>query len=315
MQTPPADVQQPPKVTPLEVALLALQEAYDLDAEPGPEPLLRPEDRPAYRWMRACMREDLPGNPFPMGGPAFVEAEALRAFLALPPDKALEALPGLKMREAGSPFALWRWGQRLARKGILAGASRRAFENKVLASPGTLSQGYALRHALCHALAEGDETRLGALRARVPQGQEDVFTSFQAAFGLLGARLPVLRLWTLPGAAAEEVELGREGGALWICPYQGPGLPALPTGTTWIIPTRQGEQDEREPQLRGHAIEEARALGGLLETANRTARLAASRGPFERLGLVHFPILITFDGQGRVQRIRMGDAAPGEPGR
>ena len=49
-------------------------------------------------------------------------------------------------------------------------------------------------------------------------------------------------------------------------------------------------------------------------TAYATAWLAPSRADFERLGLVHFPIFLRFDAEGRLQEVRMGDAAPKEPG-
>ena len=55
------------------------------------------------------------------------------------------------------------------------------------------------------------------------------------------------------------------------------------------------------------------ADSGVFLTYWRPARFAASRPAFEKLGLLWFPILITLDGKGAIQSIRMGDAAPERP--
>ena len=93
----------------------------------------------------------------------------------------------------------------------------------------------------------------------------------------------------------------------------GESLPALPQDVAWIIPSQHGAQDNREARLEGEAGAEARALAARLGAAGRQAWFAASRRPFEVFGLVHFPILIELDGERRIRRILMGDAAPDRP--
>ncbi len=315
----PQDAPRPPvKTFTLEAASARVLDAFDLGDPLEPEVPVAPKDRPSYRWLRACATAPAskpPHNPFSPNSAAFKEAEALRAFLALPKAEAMAKLPKLSTEEWGTHLALWRWGKALSRKGALSKAERQAFEDRLLVSSGPdLTQGYALRHALCFALAEKDEPRLGALRTRVPEGQEPLYKGFQAAYGLLGLPLPALRLWTLPGRQAEDVFLGKTGADVWMCPAEPGPLPALPPGTQWVIPAQEGDQNALEPQLHPHAEAEAKALEARLSPAGRQAYFAASRSPFEKLGLVHFPILLRFDAQGQLSEIRMGDAAPKEAG-
>jgi hypothetical protein len=311
-------VKRPKARITLRDAVWDLFNAYDLGEPLPPEPALPAKERAAYRWLRAAATAPAgkaPADPFPARSASHKEAESLRGFLALPTAEALRRLPTLPLQEPGSQLALWRWGQALTRRGEFTRIQRRTFEDRLLEGPGVdLLQGYALRHALCFALAEKDEARLADLRAKVPEGQEPIFKGFQSAFGLLGGFMPPTRLWLLPGGEAQDLSLGREGAPVWIAPPGEGDLPPLPPGTTWVIPSLSGGQDSAEPRLVVPLAAEAQPLATRLGAARRTALFAASRTPFERLGLVYFPILMRFDGQGRVLDIRMGDAAPTEPG-
>lgn len=298
-------------------AAIALLEAYDAGRGMPQAPALRPADQAAYRWLRACAQAragEPPANPFPKG-PLQAEAEALRAFWALPPEQAVARLPQLRTEALGTGLALWRWGKALTRKGRLPRAAREAWEDRLLAGPAVdLVQGYALRHALCFALATRDEARLTALRDRIPADQEALYTLAQAAFGLLGNPLPPVRLWTLPGLRLEDRSLSGLGATrLWMAPYEG-ALPRVPPGCAWVVPTLGGMALPQDAQLDHVSAAEAGPVAQALAAAHRTAWLAPSRADFERLGLVHFPILLRFDGEGRLTELRMGDAAPEEPG-
>ena len=85
-------------------------------------------------------------------------------------------------------------------------------------------------------------------------------------------------------------------------------------GCAWIVPTLGGMARPGDAQLDEVSAAEAAPVVKALEAAHRQAWLAPSRADFERLGLVHFPILMKFDAEGRLAELRMGDAAPEEPG-
>ncbi len=309
--------QAPAPKMPFHRAAIALLEAYDAGRSLPPVPALAKGDLPRYQWLRACATAKgghLPENPFPPG-PAHLEAEAFRGLAKLPPAEAIARLAELKVKELGTWMGLWRWGKTHARTGAWDRAQRRVWEDRLLAGKGLdLVQGYALRHALCFALAEKDEARLGALRGVVPEEQEELYTVAQTLFGHLGQPLPPVRLWSLPGLRHEDRALGALGGnRVWIAPFERT-LPRIPPGCTWVVPTLGGMADPADATLDEVSITEAAPVITALEKARAAAWLAPSRADFERLGLVHFPIFLRFDAEGRLQEVRMGDAAPREPG-
>ncbi len=313
----PAPKATPRRVMTFQQAAIALLEAYDAGRLMPPAPALPKADQPAYRWLRACTQAKaghLPENPFP-AGPAREEAEAFRALVALKPADATARLPQLKIREMGTWMGLWRWGKSQVRTGAWDQAQRRVWEDRLLAGKGLdLIQGYALRHALCFTLAEKDEARLGALRSMIPEEQEELYTVAQTLFGHLGHTLPQVRLWSLPGLRHEDHTLAQLGGnRVWIAPFEG-ALPRIPPGCTWVVPTLGGMADPTDATLDDVSAAEAAPVLKVLEKAHASAWLAPSRADFERLGLVHFPIFLRFDAEGRLQEVRMGDAAPKEPG-
>lgn len=312
----PPSLQAPPpeaKTMPLAQAEDLVLAAYD-EGRPLPEPKVAPADAPALAWLRALAGQGPEGNPFPPGTAAHAEAEAWLAFLKLPPAAQPASLQGLSTTLTGTQLGLWRWGQAAAFAGRLTPAQRRAFEDRLAESPAPGLRGYALRHALCHALAGREEDRFVQLRQRYDFIEEELFRSFQRLFSLLDGPAPALRLHVLPGLAYSDTTLSALGKRrIWMTPAAEGPLPALPPDVAWIVPSLLGAQDPREPRLEGEAGAEASDLDRRFASAGRKAWFAASRKPFEAYGLVHFPILIELDAKGLIRDIRMGDAAPGSP--
>jgi hypothetical protein len=295
----------------------ALLEAFDWGQALPVPPKLRGPAAVHYRWLRAAASFDpahgLPADPF-AAGRGREEAEALRRLLRAPKNQVGRALKALSIHESGTALALWRWGRVQVRQGRFDGELRRIWENRLLVAGPGMTRGYALRHALCWALAEQDEARFADLRSSVDSTSEGILTDFQRLFGLLGGPSPVLRLWALPALDYHDLRLDQlTGSRTWICPVEGAALPELPADTSWIIPSTSGGLDEREANLSGPPLAEGKALAERLRAAGRTAFFAPSRTAFEALGLAWFPILIDLDPKGGIRAIRMGDAAPERP--
>lgn len=308
--SPPAQIQ---KAKPAAEAEEALLEAFDL-GRPLPPFRAGPVK---LRWLGAAATFEpsgaLPADPFPPG-PAHREAAALRALSLKPPSEWAARFATLPLRQPGTALALWRWGQAQRRAGRMDTPTRQAWEDRLLVGGPPMTRGYALRHALCWALAERDESRFATLKTRFARDAEALVGGFQRLFGWFGTTSPVLRLWTLPGLEYQDVRLDQLGATrLWICPVEEGPLPSLPPGTAWIIPSAEGVQDPRSPNLEEGTQREGQALAERLRATGRSAQFAPSRAGLERLGLAWFPILVELDGQGAVQALRMGDAAPKEP--
>jgi hypothetical protein len=313
MQTPPAIVTPSPSRQEAESALL---EAFDWGRSLPPAPKLKGMAALEDQWLRAAATfdpaHDLPVNPF-AGGQRRREAEALRRLLKTPKDQIASGLKALPMHESGTALALWRWGQVQVRTGFFDAGLRRIWEDHLLRTGPALTRGYALRHALCWALAEQDEARFSSIRSAVGDGSTDT-QGFQRLLGLLGGPSPVLRLWALPGLDYRDLRLDELGGSrVWICPVEDGPLPEIPAGTSWIIPSASGGLDEREASLPESLLSEGKSLAARLQPAGRSASFAPSQAAFERLGLVWFPILIELDAKGAIRSVRMGDAAPAKP--
>ncbi len=312
-QIPPTIVSPAPTSQDAESALL---EAYDWGRPLPPAPKLKGMEAVEYQWLRAAATFDpqgLPASPFATGR-GRREAEALRHLLKAPKDQIGSALKALPIRESGTALALWRWGQVQVRNGYFDAKLREFWEDRLLGTGPVLTRGYALRHALCWALAEQDEARFSSLRFVANATSEDILKGVQRLFGLLGGPSPVLRLWALPALEYGDLRLDQLGGSrTWICPLEDRPLPEIPTGTSWIIPSASGGLDERDAILSGLLMNEGQALADRLRRAGRTAFFAPSRAAFENLGLTWFPILIELDSKGAIRAIRMGDAAPEKP--
>ncbi|HTL98883.1 MAG TPA: hypothetical protein VL181_08765 [Holophagaceae bacterium] len=278
----------------------------DLDAGLAftPPKGLADEDQAAFRWLRDAAQwqrgAQAPAARFPKGGAADREAQAWRSFLAGGGGDPAR----LPLHLSGSRLLLWEWMRDRDRHRPLPAAERRALEDRLLDGGPPAIKGWALRHALCFAVAGRDTARFSALKARHGESAPDTFTSVQALFGLLDGPSPIFRLWQLPGLAYRDVALKDLGPRrVWICP---PG-PPVPEGAAWIIPSQTGDQNDREVALSSEMKTEAEALSA---AAGRPAWFAASRSAWEASGLQWFPILIELDKDGNLASVRMGDAAP-----
>jgi len=315
VQTPPALVAPPPRAIRQQEA--ELLEAFDWGTPLPPAPALQGPAALSLAWLQAAATFDpaagRPRIPF-RAGALRREAEALNGLLALPQARVAAGLKALPLQAAGTALALWRWGRLQVRTGAFDPTLRRLWENRLLAAGPPLIRGYALRHSLCWALREQDEARFTELRSLTPPGLEDTLKGFQRLFGSLGAPSPLLRLWTLPGLDYQDLRLDELGTLrTWVLPAEDGPLPAIPAGTSWIIPSATGSLEAREASLSESLRAEGEALATRLRAAGRTARFAPSRASFEQLGLSWFPILIELDGGGNIRSILMGDAAPAKP--
>ncbi|HNX95394.1 MAG TPA: hypothetical protein PKL14_09555 [Holophaga sp.] len=307
-----------------------LFEAYDLRDGLGDGPFdfaqqpwaasVRPADRPSLRWLAAAFAPGVPANPFRKGDKAWAEADSIGALLNSPEGQWPDRVKAQGLKEAGSRLAFWRWGQRRVRAGAFQPELRRAWEDRLLAAarPGELLFGYALRHALCFALAEADEGRLTQIKERWDGASSQTILAFQRAFALLGAPSPRFRVWRLPEMLPVDStlgEMGQESGGkrVWIAAAPKDGLPELASGTTWLVPTVDGAQPEEQDSLLEPSLSEARILSERLSKAKRSALLAPVSKPFENCALMFFPILVDLGDGGVVRRIQMGDAALAAP--
>ncbi|BDU78419.1 TonB C-terminal domain-containing protein [Mesoterricola sediminis] len=281
-----------------DLVLGALEEGAAL-----PPPPAASTDPAALAWLRAAAGPGRPRNPFRPGTDRWREAEAVRR-LASAPDPA-RALADLPLTLDGSGLAVWRWG----RAAGAAPALRRLWEDRILGAPvAGLLRGWALRHALCFALAEADRDRFTALREAWGEDAPGDFLGFQRAFALLGAPTPMFRLWSLPGLDYRETDLrGLGGEAFLITPFRGEA-PAPGEGQ-WILPVEEGRLGGFPVSLPGQAMERARDLAARMAAAGREGWLLPGEEPLQAWGLVLFPVRIRLAPDGTVRSIRMGDAA------
>lgn len=312
---PPPAIQEPPPATPSQNAEEALLEAYDW-GQPFPKmPRLQGAAALSYQWLRTALAFDPlgppPRNPFTAGS-RHQEVQALLALLKQPGGGSAKALKSLPLKSAGTAVVFWRWGQSQVQGGAFQQSQRRAWEDRLMTAGPPLTRGYALRHALCWALAEQDEDRFTELRSLADPAAEDIVTGFQRLFGLLGGPLPALRLWTLPGLEYQDEALS-SARRIWLYPLEEGPLPVVPDGTTWIIPSQVGAQNERDATLETSTQKEGEALADRLRNEGRQAWFAPSRPALEHLGLVWFPALLELDAKGNLTSIRMGDAGPRRP--
>ncbi len=305
LQAPPVGPE--PGYTQAEAELL---DHMDLGEPFGAEPLLSGRDQLAYRWLKAAATWKpgrVPVEAFPPATLEHREAEAMRAFLA-GPLPSLAQIDKMSLRLGGSRLLLWRWMK--ARKPRLAAPLRRAVEDRLAAQGADILRGWALRQALCFALAERDSARFGQLKQSYGAQSRDLFAGFQSLFAMLDGPSPVLRIWQLPGLEYQDSGLGDLGASrVWVAPFEAPP----PEGAAWIIPSATGLMGARDSQLPDKLKAEAQELSKRLEGMGRKAFFAASAQEWERQGLSFFPILLQLDAEKRITGIQMGDAAPGRP--
>lgn len=316
---PPPVVQAAKSWVPLDEAVDQVMQ--DFDADDLALPLWNPEvaraDKPSLRWLRSAALSEIPENPFRKGTAAFAEASALLTLLKADRTQVETTLSAFQFQEPGTALALWRWAKRQERAKPWNPATRRLWEDKLMAnSVPAMLNGYALRHALCWALAEKDETRFAALKATGGEDSPSLFASFQRLFGWFGEISPVLRLWTLPALEYQDQRLdlllafdGSKPSRIWISPELGSSL-KMPSHTAWIVPSASGNQNPSETSLKLGELVLGKKIATSVAMAKGQAYFAPSQTEFETLGLVFFPILIELDSKGTIKDIRMGDAAP-----
>lgn len=306
-QAPPAAVAPPAQHPTYESAELALLASLDVDAALPAAPNL-PRGAKAYAWLRkaAEWKADAPPpkDPFAKGSRDSKEAEGMIAFLA-----SGKGLSRVKLDLAGNRLLLWKWMRHRDRHNPLPKPERETVEDRLLEEGPAVIQGWALRHALCFAIADKDDARFAALKAKKGSEFPGLFGGAQNLLGLLGGPSPLFRVWSLPGLRYRDITLSMLGSKqVWICP---PGLP-VPPGAAWIIPSDTGEQSARETDLNPGMKLEADGLVKNLhgDLHGKAAWFAASRSEWEAAGLSWFPILITLDAQENIASVQMGDAAP-----
>jgi hypothetical protein len=302
-QAPPAAIVTRPGTATYADAEQRIFAALDADAPLPPQVRLAAGAR-AYAWLRAAAQwragSALPADPFAKGTKEAAEAAALRTFLGS--GKGAAQLP---LKLSGSRLLLWAWMRNRDRAAPLTKPERAIIEDRLLDGGPDMLQGWALRHALCFAIAEQDGARFAALKLAKGSDAPDTFAGVQSLLGLFGGPSPVFRLWTLPGLRYQDATLGELGARrVWVCP---PGFP-VPEGAAWIIPSATGNQSGREAEMDPGMKAEARSL--IPELEGRAAWFAASKADWEATGLSWFPILIELDKDGNLVSVKMGDAAP-----
>ncbi|MDR2561549.1 MAG: hypothetical protein LBC63_07245 [Holophagales bacterium] len=307
-QDPPAiqaQSQVPQTMESLEYQLL---EAFDYGIAVGPPqlPSDRASDQAKLMWLHSAAHLPTPISTFEKNSLERAEADELLKFFeakGVPTEQSLGKL-GLKL--TGSQLALWRFGQAAVRRGDWPPSVRREWEGRLLEEKiHPLIMGFALRHALCWALAENDEARLAELKgSKASQDMPEIFLVFQKAFSAIGGPTSALKLWT---SDFKELHSGiLAGGEAWICPDA--DFPPHDKAATWVVPLLepQGIENAESPAWRGRAE-------NFLELPI-LASYKVSFAPYQRdlslLGIVFFPALIRLDEKGNIAKIQMGDACP-----
>jgi hypothetical protein len=293
---------------PLELLEYQILEAFDYGAAIAlPElPPERAADMAKLRWLHNAAYSSLPVSVFSAGSPEQKEAKGVLQFLKTTASPTEQNIGGLGLSLTGSQLALWRFGQANVRNGAWGRATRIQWEARLLEAPvHPIIQGFALRHALCWALAENDEKRFADLKhSEIGEGQPIIFALFQKAFAALDGPLDALRLWTssLSGAEGGTPFCG----AVWVCPD--PNFP--PPGAT---------KDLIGPPLETALTESAdgpawAARAGQMTEEKIFADYRVFFAPFQKdmdmLGIALFPALLELGEDGNIKRIQMGDACP-----
>jgi hypothetical protein len=307
-QDPPA-IQAPDK-TPQTLESLEYQilEAFDYGVtlrQPS-LPLNRASDQAKLQWLHSAAYLSAPISAFHPDTPEKAEADEVIEFLEAKRPPSEQSLGKLSLKLTGSQMALWRFGQAAARKGDWNPSARRQWEDRLLERHvHPIIRGFALRHALCWALAEKDEERLAELKgSKASEDMPEIFVLFQKAFSAIGGPLSMLRLW-----ASDFLESQggiQAGGTAWICPDA--NFPPLDKASIWIVPLLepQGAENPEHPIWRGRAEK-------MLEAplfANYRVFFAPYQRDLDLLGIAFFPALISLNEKGDIAKIQMGDACP-----
>ncbi len=262
----------------------------------------------SFDWLLHALANPEPKNPFPAGHRSRTEVARLLSWV-----QGGKGLP-VQLQEPGSQALLWRTGVQRVRSRAWGEAERCAWEDRMLmADIHQVFRGLALRHALCFVLARNDMERFRQLKEDLGAEDPELFQRLQVALASLGQAPPALRLWSLPDLAPVEVVLNRPGIHRILIAKMGEGRSLdVPEDTLRIIPSFRGESSNSEELLDEASRQE---VGGWVERLGTMAPrsfLAPSQGSLARLGIYFFPAVLELDGQGRVSRVLMGDAALAE---
>jgi hypothetical protein len=304
----PALQEQEPEPPPLEILEYQALEAFDHDTVRA-MPTLPPgreDDMAKLQWLQSAAALPIPVSVFRKGSPESLEADALLRFIGMdrvPPELDIEKVP---LALTGSQLALWRHGRVSIREGRWDSKIRISWENRLIeAKTHPIIRGLALRHALCWALADGDEKRFAELKySKAGEDMPSIVTLFQKAFALLGGPLAPLRLWdtSLEELPAEQAAFGR----IWISPAA--DLPPPDHSATWIYPILGQAGFESGPALAWMSAAEELLKDNAL--AGYSVFFAPSQDELEMLGMALFPVLMELDQNGDVASVKMGDACP-----
>ena len=279
---------------------------YGVAVRPPQLPSNRASEQAKLMWLHSAAHLPSPVSTFQKNSPEKAEADELLKFLEAKETPSEQSLVNLSLSLTGSQLALWRFGQAATRRGDWNSDIRRKWEGRLLEEKiHPLIRGFALRHALCWALAENDEMRLARLKgARASQDMPEIFIVFQKAFSTIGGPLSALRLWT---SDLVESQSGIQAGEkAWVCPDS--DFPPYDKTSTWVIPLLepQGIENAESPTWRNRAEK-------MLDLPILTD-YKVSFAPYQRdlglLGIAFFPALICLDESGNVAKIQMGDACP-----
>lgn len=296
--------------------------AYDnyVEGEALPIPTLKGSSRMERDWLLSSLQKSIPKIPFKKGTRSNSEAEQICILVQTPIEKhtkLIQMLHTLHPILTGSHAAIWRWGQSHTRNKEMPKDLRLAWEDLLLSTGvNPIIQGWALRHALCFALAEADEFRFSHIKDGFINEYTKLVIPFQNAFGLLGGKPPRFYLWSLPNISQMDVPLHLLGKRIWIAPID-ELPPPVDTDSLWIIPAFSSNLPSDSSSLDVSSRNECKEIINqimskqiLSKVSNTRICFAASRAPFEEIAFIFFPIEILLDDEkGIVKHLRIGDAA------
>jgi hypothetical protein len=279
---------------------------YGVAVRPPQLPSNRASEQAKLMWLHSAAHLPSPVSTFQKNTPEKAEADELLEFLEAKEAPSEQSLVNLSLSLTGSQLALWHFGQTATRRGDWNSDIRRKWEDRLLEEKThPMIRGFALRHALCWALAENDEVRLARLKGtRASQDMPEIFVVFQKAFSAIGGPLSVLRLWTSDLVVSQSGI--QAGGKAWVCPDS--GFPPCDKTSIWVIPLLEPQGIENTESLAWR--DKAEKILELPIFADYKVSFAPYQRDLSLLGIAFFPALIHLDESGNVAKIQMGDACP-----
>jgi hypothetical protein len=272
-------------------------------------PINRASDQAKLQWLHSAAYLSVPISTFHGNSQEKLEADDLIDFFEAKSPPSSQLLGKLSLELTGSQIALWRFGQTATRRGHWTPSVRRLWEGRLLEERvHPIIRGFALRHALCWALAENDEERLADLKgSKASEDMPEIFVIFQKAFSALGGPLSALRLWTSDFLELESSIQGH--GTAWICPDA--NFPPLDKTLIWIIPLLEPQSLENIKNSEHQAWRDrAEKMLEMPILADYKVIFAPYQRDLVLFGIAFFPALIGLDKKGNIEKIQMGDACP-----